>query len=191
MNKKIVQIGDPILTKKTTQVTDIDSEETKSIVKDLLDTCMSNKDGTAGLSAPQISYSKRICVCRRIDLEEKHGEGSVKDEHLWEVMINPIITNISDEKSTFWEACLSIGEGNNKLFGPVSRPLDVTIKYTSPSGEEKQLSGTEFFSHVIQHELDHLDGILFLTYVTNPENIWPEPEFESYINETGDYPPIV
>jgi peptide deformylase len=191
MVRNILQIGNPILTQKTSKAKPYDSDETKEIVKDLLDTCIKNSESTGGLSAPQIGYAKRICVCRRIDLEHKYGEGNIENERLWEVMINPEIIELSEVTDVNWEGCLSIGTGKNKLFGPVERPIEVTVSYTRTNGEKTKLTGKDYFSHVIQHELDHLEGILFMSYVQNPQNLWKNFELDQYIEKHGTFPPIV
>lgn len=188
MIKPILQIGAAILTKPTKSVRDPKSNEIRQIVKDLLDTCIANKDKSAGLAAPQIGYPYSICVCRRIDLEEVRGEDNVPDKELWEVLINPKLLYKSKKLKTNWEACLSIGVGDDNIWGPVNRPLEVEIEYTKPNGKVAKLKGVDYFSSLIQHELDHLDGILFLSYVTNPENLWRMADIQDYLNRTGHYP---
>ncbi|MCA9382808.1 peptide deformylase [Candidatus Dojkabacteria bacterium] len=190
MVKEILQIGSDILTTKSEPVADINSEDTKALIRDMLDTCLDKKQGTAGLSAPQIGVLQRVCICRRTDLEDKNGEDTISDNELWEVMINPVITSKSDVQSVFWEGCLSIGVGDDQLFGPVYRPLDIEVEFTTPVGEQKTLEANGFFSHVIQHEIDHLDGVLFVTYISNPQNIWKNKELDKYLSTHGEFPPI-
>lgn len=190
MKRQILQIGAPILTQPTVKVQEYDSEETLGLIADLLDTCNVAADVTAGLSAPQIGSNLAVCICRRVDLEEKHGDNSVTKEELWEVMINPEIVSTSADKSMFWEGCLSIGSGANQLFGPVERPKEVRVKYVTTSGETQELIASGYFAHVVQHELDHLQGLLFLQYISNPENIWRSDELDDYLEEYGDYPDV-
>ncbi|MCA9380548.1 peptide deformylase [Candidatus Dojkabacteria bacterium] len=190
MIKEILQIGNPILTTKTTKVTDINSVETKSLIKDLIDTCEKNADISAGLALPQIGVSKSICVCRRVDLEEKDPDKEIDKEELWEVLINPHLLNSSSDNSTEWEACLSIGVGKDNLWGPVERPKKITVEYTSPDGSQKQLKADGYFSHVVQHEIDHLNGILFVSYINNPANIWRLEDLNAYIESNESYPEI-
>jgi len=186
MVKNILQIGNPILTQTTKPVTSIESEETKKIVADLLDTCNATKDISAGLASPQIGYNKSICVCRRTDKEEKSPNKKIE----WEVLINPVLKKTSFQESYFWEACLSIGEGINMLYGPVLRSSQVTVDYIDVFGKEKSITGSGFFSHLLQHELDHLKGILFLKYITDPSSLWKNIDFENYYKKTGEYPLI-
>jgi peptide deformylase len=190
MVKPIVQIGDPVLNQVCKKVTDFKSPELKQLITDLIDTADSQRKVTAGLAAPQIGAAMAVCICRRVDLEENYTK-QLEKSLLWEVMINPEIIKESRETSIYWEACMSVGVGKDALFGPVERPETVTVKYMSPDGKEHKISATDFFSHEIQHELDHLSGVLFLKYVSNPQNIWKRKAIDVYYKEFGDYPQIV
>jgi len=188
--KKIIQIGDPVLNQKTKDVSDAASSEIQQLIDDLVEICIAEIDTTAGLSAPQIGNLSSVCVCRRMDLEEAVGEGNVPNEKLWEVMINPKITSTSKTTSVVWEACLSIGIGDNQLWGPVERPDGIDISYINRNGVKQTFSTHGFFAHVIQHEIDHLSGILFLNYVQNPENIWKSKQVDDIMKKTGDFPEL-
>lgn len=199
MIRKIIQLGDPILEKKSEEVKDVHDREVQQNIQDVLDTVLSVQDRSAGLSAPQIGILKRICICRRIDLEDREEEKKKKKERkivplekLWEIMINPEIIMESEKESTFWEGCLSIGETEkDTLYGPVSRPDSIRIKYLTREGEQKELLAEGFFSHVVQHEIDHLNGVLFLSRVPNPlKNIWKVKDIDRYIEKYGEYPPV-
>ncbi|MEI7579567.1 MAG: peptide deformylase [bacterium] len=191
MIRKILQIGNPFLNQKVQLVKDINTKEIKTLIKDMIDTCNDNADTTAGLSASQLGGMYAICVCRRTDLEEKLGEDvKIPDEQLWEVFINPEITNYSKERGIYWEACLSVGIGANQLWGPVERPDQITVEYINHKGEKATLDAKGFFAHIIQHENDHLKGILFLNYVSNPENIWRNNELDTYLKKYEEFPPI-
>lgn len=188
MIKEILQIGNPILVTKTNRVKDSQSAEVKKVVIDLLDTCHKNADISAGLAAPQIGYDVSICVCRRVDLEAKDEQIDI--DKLWTVLINPVVVNTSHNKSLEWEACLSIGKGDDNLWGPVERPKKVTIKYTDIAGKSQKLEASDYFGHIVQHEIDHLAGILFISYVTNPSNLWTLADLNSYIDKNDSYPDI-
>jgi peptide deformylase len=190
MIRNIVQIGEDVLNQKCEIIKDFNSPEIKQLAEDLIDTADNQRKITAGLAAPQIGVPLAMCVCRRVDLETKDKEQMQKND-LWEVMINPEIIKESRDTSTFWEACMSVGTGKNSLFGPVERPETVTVNYFSLDGKQKSISASDFFSHEIQHEIDHLNGILFLKYVTNPQNIWKRSAIDAYYKEFTDYPPVV
>lgn len=133
--------GDEILRKKSKEVTKID-DKVRMLLDDMLDT-MYEADGV-GLAAPQVGILRRIVV---IDIDD----GNVYK------MINPKIIKISGEQ-TDQEGCLSIP--NRK--GIVKRPNKVTVVYTDENGIEKTLEAEDLLARCICHEIDHLDGILFI-----------------------------
>lgn len=189
MVKPILQFTDPILNKPSAKVKDFKSPELKQLIKDLVDTADHNRPITAGLAAPQIGVPLAVCVCRRVDLEKGDTKTLTKTQ-LWEVMVNPEIIKETRVRSIFWEGCLSVGIGDNSLFGPVDRPDEVTVRYQDALGNTKTLDVSGFFAHEVQHEKDHLNGIIFLRYVTNPTNIWKRGKLDRYYDEYGDYPPV-
>lgn len=164
---KVVQYGNPVLESKADAVSDPKSPEIKKLVEDMFAAMKRYGDTAAGLSAPQIGISKRVTICRRLDLEERSNRDPSKV--IWEVMVNPEYTFKSKEMSTDWEGCLSINNGN--LFGRVERHAAVEVEYYDLEGNKKTIKATGYFAHVVQHELDHLDGILFLKYIANPEEL--------------------
>jgi len=190
MVKQILQIGAPGLSEKSKKVIEFNTLELNVVVTDLIDTADKNRLITAGLAAPQIGISLAVCVCRRVDLEKQDGE-NIPKEILWEVMINPVITKLSKGESVFWEGCLSVGIGNGALFGPVTRSKAITVKYQNITGEAKELTVQDFFSHEVQHEIDHLEGIIFLKYISNPANIWKRKDLDVYYDKNGEYPPEI
>ena len=126
-------------------------DDIKALAKDMLDT-MYDAPGI-GLAAPQIGVMKRIVV---MDLA-KEGD---KPEPM--VLINPEITKFSDVVQTTEEGCLSIPE----LYYDVERPDAVTVKYTDLDGNEVVKDADGKLAVCIQHELDHLDGVLYIDYLS-------------------------
>jgi peptide deformylase len=186
MRRKILQIGDKTLLTKSSPLTkkEIVSREIQELIDDLIDTCNYNKEGSAGLSAVQIGIPLNIFIGRRVDLEEDE-----EVDPIWETFINPKIKTIGARKSRMWEGCLSIGVGKNRLFAPISRAGDVSITYTNREGKEQELEASDYMAHILQHEYDHLQGKLFLSYVSNPANIWKSGDLDEYLDENGNYPP--
>lgn len=133
--------GDEILRKKSREVEKID-DRILTILDDMVDT-MYDRDGV-GLAAPQIGILKRLVV---IDVD---------DENLYK-MINPKIIKSSGE-AIDEEGCLSVPDRR----GEVVRPTNVTVEYTDENGKLKVLEGEGLLARCICHELDHLDGILFI-----------------------------
>lgn len=170
---KILQYGSPVLEEKAKEVTDPTSVEIQELIKKMFDALEDHKRSGAGIAAPQIGIGKRIAIIRRMDLEEKNKNQKRK----WEIIINPVIKSKSKETSTEWEGCLSINSG--KLFGEVTRPKIVEIEYIDEKGTKKSLKADGYFSHVIQHEMDHLDGILFLKYIKDPSDLYTQEELRN------------
>lgn len=185
MVREIIQIGDQTLYTKSIEVTPegLSSRETQELIQDMIDTCNLDPKGTGGLSAVQVGELKRIFIVNRLDKTEEGGE--------WEVVVNPILETIGNQRSVAWEGCLSVGEGDKRLFGPVERADHVKLKYLNRVGESRELEANDFFAHVIQHEVDHLDGILFLRHIKNPLNIWTSGELDDYIDDNGELPEVV
>jgi peptide deformylase len=140
---KIVKIPDPILETKTTPVKQITPEILK-LIKDMIETC--RKAQGIGLAAPQIGKSLRLCV---INLEHMGLPPFA--------LINPKIVKSSWKKVDMEEGCLSIPG----LYGMVKRPAKVTVKAMTAEGSETKFEADGILARVIQHELDHLDGVLF------------------------------
>lgn len=133
--------GDEILRKKSKEVTKID-DKIRTLLNDMVDT-MYEADGV-GLAAPQVGILRRLVV---IDIDD----GNVYK------MINPKIIKTSGEQ-TDQEGCLSVP--NRK--GIVKRPNKVTVVYIDEKGVEKTLEAEDLLARCICHEIDHLDGILFI-----------------------------
>jgi peptide deformylase len=148
--REILVLPDPRLRQVADPIDKID-ESVKKLAKDMLDT-MYDAPGI-GLAATQLGEMKRLVV---MDLA-KEGE---KPEPI--VMINPEILKYSDETTTSEEGCLSIPE----IYYDVERPAEVTVKYTDLDGKTVERDATERLAICIQHELDHLDGVLYIDYLS-------------------------
>jgi peptide deformylase len=143
--REIVLMGDPVLREEAEQVSAFD-RELRGLVRDMYET-MYHAEGV-GLAAPQIGISKRVIV---IDLRKDDEP----DARL--ALINPSVVWSSDETEKSPEGCLSI-PGLEEV---VQRPLDVHVEGVGPDGLPIRVEATELFARVLQHEIDHLDGILF------------------------------
>lgn len=139
--------GDKILRKKAEQVSDVDMETVK-LITDMFDT-MRNASGV-GLAATQVGADKQIFI---IDISEIEGYEDVKPM----VFINPRFEEMSEEKVLMEEGCLSIPD----VRADVWRPKKVTIVFQDTDMQEHRLEADEFLSRVLQHEFDHLQGVLF------------------------------
>ena len=145
--RSVVQVGDDVLRQKCFPVEEFD-EKLWTLLDDMKETV--KKEEGAGLAAPQVGVLRRVVV---VDVEEGYYE-----------FINPVITAQKGEQ-TGWEGCLSV-RGKS---GVVSRPMKVKLSYQDRKGEKKTLQAKGFFARAICHELDHLDGVLYIDRATHIE----------------------
>ncbi len=149
--RDIVLLGeDPVLREEAEEVERFDTE-LKALVRDMYET-MYHADGI-GLAAPQIGVARRVLV---VDLRrEDEPESKI-------VLVNPRVTWASDERERESEGCLSI-PGIEEI---VERAWAVRVEGFDPEGNEVVVEADELFSRALQHEIDHLDGVLFLDRIT-------------------------
>nr|WP_198648180.1 peptide deformylase [Cyanothece sp. BG0011] len=166
-NLEIAQVGNPILRQQAQWVTDITDEKLQQFIDTLLTTAMDAKG--VGIAAPQVSQSYRLfIVC-------SHPNPRYPDAPLMEptVMINPRLVSHSEEIIKGWEGCLSVPG----VRGLVPRYQTITVEYLDRYGRLHQQEFTNFVARIFQHELDHLNGILFIDRVKNSENLlYNEPK---------------
>ena len=143
-------VADPRLRAVADPVDKID-DGIKKLAKDMLDTMYAAPG--IGLAATQMGEMKRVVV---MDLA-KDGEPPAPI-----VMVNPEILKFSDETVTTEEGCLSIPE----LYYDVERPAEVTVRYTDLDGKEVTREANDRLAICVQHELDHLDGVLYIDYLS-------------------------
>ena len=157
--RKTVQVGNPVIRAKAKAVKDIASKETKRTVKNLIDSMRHHE--LVGMAAPQIGVGMRIFVSeiRTTDFRKDLK----KNAEALRVFINPKITARSTKTYKGWEGCGSVVNG--ELFGKVSRPYKVTVTAHNEHGEKFELVATDLLARIIQHEIDHLDGKLFVDTV--------------------------
>ena len=148
--RKILTEPDPFLRQKSTSVEKVD-DDIRSLMDDMLET-MYNAPGI-GLAAIQIGVPKRVIV---IDLS-KDGE---KKNPLY--FINPEIQTKSKNNASYEEGCLSVPN----QFAEISRPDTCRVKFLNYDGEENILEAKGLLATCIQHEMDHLEGILFIDYLS-------------------------
>ena len=150
MLRKILTEPDPILRKKCEPLEKVDTE-TKKLMDDMLETMYAAPG--IGLAAIQVGILKRLVV---IDISK--GEEEKKPIFL----INPQIIHRSKKTSIYEEGCLSLpGQ-----FAEIERPAECTLKYIDYNGKEKELKADGLLATCVQHEIDHLNGILFIDYLS-------------------------
>ncbi len=143
---------------------EINTEKTKKIVKDMFQFIVEQPDG-AGLSAPQIGINKRIFVINPKMFDyDKNGELVQKNKKKSDcVYINPEIIKSSKEIIEMEEGCFSV----RWEYGKVERPEKIKMKYFDLEGKKKEIGLSGFLAAVAQHEIDHLNGILFIDKATD------------------------
>lgn len=178
----IIQSGHPSLRKKSVPVAvkDITSPRIKDIVKRMKEHLAMQADGVA-IAAPQIAENVRIFVIsgKVFDERFKRGKGIPKGEkptHPDQVYINPEFVKISKKALWLEEGCLSV----RPIYGEVKRSTNATVKAYDEFGKKFERGGGGLLAHIFQHEIDHLDGILFIDKARNlHENQLPEQDASS------------
>ncbi len=146
--RSVVQVGDEVLRQKCFPVEAFD-EKLHALLDDMKQTVI--KEEGAGLAAPQVGVLRRVVV---VNVDEGYFE-----------MVNPVMLSQKGEQSD-WEGCLSV-VGKR---GIVSRPMKVKVSFQDRNGEKYLLQAKGFFARAICHELDHLDGVLYIDKATQIEN---------------------
>jgi peptide deformylase len=148
--RDIIKLPDPRLRLVSAPVKAVDTEIQK-LIEDMFET-MYEAPGI-GLAAIQIGAPYRVVT---MDLAKKD------DPPEPQVFINPEIVSVSDEKATYEEGCLSIPE----YYAEVERPAQVTVRYLDLKGKPQQVEATGLLATCLQHEIDHLNGVLFIDHIS-------------------------
>jgi peptide deformylase len=151
----IVEVPDARLRAVSTPVEAV-TDETRALVADMIDTMYAAKG--IGLAAIQVGVDKRVLV---IDLQEAEDEDGkpVRDPHAY---INPEILSVSDELSSYNEGCLSIPE----QYAEVERPARCRLRWQDEQGDAHEAELDGLLSTCMQHEIDHLNGVLFIDHIS-------------------------
>ena len=147
--RNVVQVGDDVLRKKCFAVARFD-EKLATLLDDMKDTV--RKEEGAGLAAPQVGVLRRAVL---IDVEEGFFE-----------LVNPVIVQAKGEQIGY-EGCLSV-RGRR---GVVRRPMEVTVEFFDRFGKPQKLTARGFFARAVCHELDHLDGVLYIDKAESVERV--------------------
>ena len=147
---KIVKYGNPVLEQSAREITEFDTPDLHELVNDMFETMYHAKG--VGLAAPQIGLGRRLTV---IDCSVVEGES----EKI--VLINPQIIH-KEGKQTGEEGCLSIPGFRE----PVTRAMKATVRAQDVKGEWFEISGDDLLARAFQHEIDHLNGILFISHIS-------------------------
>ena len=173
--RTVRQLGDPVLREKCQEVEDISAPEIRALVEDLQDTLAYWRKTTGygrGIAAPQIGVLQRVIFLR------------LPGEDPW-ALINPKIIEASAERIVVWDACLSF----LSIFMQVERNRDVTVQYQDLQGNQHEVQAGELrdLSELLQHEIDHLNGILCIDRVTDLKTVCTKEEFEKRYRAASPY----
>ena len=174
-----IVMGNPLLFERSEEVRDVFSDEVQEIIEDMLHTIQKIGE-RVGLAAPQVGILKRIIVFRIPSKPVHDRYKSISDEQEeipWSAIINPKITPLSEKMVSGWEMCLSVPG----IMGEVERYSDIKYTFLDEKGNFHQREATGFHARLIQHECDHLDGILFPMRVKNMKRFGIESEVIKHI----------
>ncbi len=180
----IARMGHPVLRRPAEEVADPSAPEIRELVADMIET-MEDADG-AGLAAPQVDVSKRVVIFHEprqapevpdapedeVDGDHVGGRGEIM------VLINPVVEPMGEEIDFGWEGCLSVPD----MRGVVPRHRTIRYRGVTPEGEDIDRTVSGFHARVVQHEVDHLDGILY------PMRM-PDLSLLGYVEELDRYGP--
>ena len=160
--RKIVTIPEPVLRRKAHKVTDF-SKDLQDLIDDMVET-VRDAPGV-GLAAPQVNVSERVIVVEYGDEEDEEAPKKLY------VVVNPEITQVSEEKVEGIEGCLSIPG----LVGEVERVEAITVRGLNRRGKPLRIRAEGWLARIFQHEIDHLDGVLYTDRATR---VWKPTEEE-------------
>jgi peptide deformylase len=191
MTRSIVQIGDPVLraAAKEIPLSEIGSERIRGIIADMK-TLLAKEELGVAIAAPQVGESVRLFVVagktlikRKRTKKKIEGETDLDEEYLEgvpmedEVYINPVLVKTSRGSKVKHEGCLSI----RGKWGEVPRAEKATVRAFNERGEKFERGASGFLAHIFQHEMDHLDGVLYVDKATDVYD-----ESEKKIDSDGD-----
>ena len=173
--RPILQLGDPRLREIALPVEDPSAPKVAALVNDLADTLAYWRATTGygrGIAAPQLGVRRRVIFLQ------------LPGEKPWP-LINPEILERSEEKIVVWDACLSF----LSIFMQVERHREITVRYQDMNGETHQLAvgDDRNLSELLQHEIDHLDGILAVDRLTDIRTLCTREEFEKRYRQSSPY----
>ena len=164
---KTAKLGHPVLLKKCTEIKDFGTDRIRNIVYDMSET-MIEYNGI-GLAAPQVHLSKRIIIFRNLDFEENEKIQITP-------LINPVFKPLSDEENDDWEGCLSIPG----MQGLVRRYKKINYFGYDLDGNKIENEAEGLHARVVQHEIDHLNGVLYIDRLVDKKAFGFEKEITKF-----------
>ena len=173
--REILTVGHPLLRRRARElsVAELQSAETQALIDDMIATMRAA--GGAGLAANQIGETLRVAVIE-VDANERYP---YKPPIPLTVIVNPMIEPLDGELVAINEGCLSVPD----LRGEVARHVNVLVRWLDRDGNAREEARRGLTAGTFQHELDHLDGVLFLDRVTDPSTFSTWEQFERFHRE--------
>jgi peptide deformylase len=174
--RQIVEIGHPVLRERARELTpeELRSDAVQGLIDDMIET-MRAANG-AGLAANQVAETRRIAV---VEVREGNPRYPYKPPIPLTVIVNPVIEPLDDEVEQINEGCLSVPN----LRGEVARHVNVSVRYLDRDGVEHEEVRRGLTAGTFQHELDHLDGVLFVDRVSDPATLSTWEQFDRFHRE--------
>ena len=174
--KEVIVTPDPRLRQKSTKVKAGDPE-VKKIAEEMIQSCIDWENEhefelSAAMAAPQLGYNKRIIVVRE-DMNNK-------DNATFIPLLNPEVIKTEGKIVKDYEGCLSVPA----IYGKVPRPTKARIKAQLETGEEVRIKASDFLARTLLHEIDHLNGILFIDHIKDEKDVFYK------LNDKGDLEPL-
>lgn len=171
--------GNPVLRKKATPVAEV-NDDIRALADEMLEAM--HRENGVGLAAEQVGRSEAICVIDippESDVNEK-GERENPDVEMPLVLINPKITGRSDVLQSGQEGCLSFPE----IFATVDRAYEVDVQFIDRDGKPQTIHAKGLLSRAVQHELDHLDGILLVDRMSHVKKVALSGKLKRLVKQT-------
>lgn len=168
--KKTSEIGSKVIRSRAKQVGKIISPRVRKIIADLTDTM--RYENLVGIAAPQIGSGSRIFVT---EIRKTTFRKNISNPDPLRVFINPTLTRTSKKLVGGYEGCGSVASAG--LFGLVKRPETISVRALNEKGESFELESSGFLARVIQHEIDHLNGICFIDKITDTKKLLGRQEY--------------
>ena len=170
---EIAQLGNPILRRVAQPVENFADKAIEQLIDSLIATATSANG--VGIAAPQVSQSYRLFIVASRP-NPRYPKAPLMEPT---AIINPKIVAYSPEIAKDWEGCLSIPG----IRGLVPRYQAIEVEYTNRNGQVQRQELTDFVARIFQHELDHLDGIVFVDRLESTQDLFTEQEYQRLIGE--------
>ncbi len=177
--RKIITTPDPRLRQKSTKIREI-TDETRDIIADMVQASLDWENEhpyeiSAAMAAPQLGENQRIIIVRD-DLDDKENKS-------FTALINPEVIRTEGKTLEDYEGCLSVPH----IYGLVSRPAKVKIKATLEDGHEVRLKASGFLARTLLHEIDHLNGLLFIDLIRDHDKAFFRMDEKGELQPVEDY----